>query len=143
MSRIYDFIFCKTSENLQGKACTAYQIFGTQGFFDFPAVLSFDVLVTIYDMKARQDVPIKVTLEDPQGKIISNVKGVVRFEPRYPVSQRFAGIDMTVGFNEISIPESGIYKVKIYENEKILGEKEFLVYHAEKDINNGKKEDAE
>lgn len=128
MSKVADFVLCRSCVNTREAGCSANQIFITAPVSALPAKISFSIVLTFVDIQEKEK--IRVSILDETEKKVADISGEIKNgeRPDY-IPAEFYGLHVTIDFKDIDIKKDGKYKILISDSKQnLIAEKQFFVF---------------
>lgn len=128
MAKTSDIIFCLNAQNIEGTGVSANNILTAITPEYIPGLFSFSVVVTLIDMDCSQKHNFSVRFLDSSDEIVVNVDGETPiYSDNSNVPNEYKGLNLAMDWNNVNLKKSGIYTIKIYIDEDLIGEKSVYV----------------
>lgn len=128
MVKLENVIFCMHAESVSGRGVTAETILATL-FPDYiPGLFTFSVILIILGLDPQADHSFKAEFWSPSGECVVNIGGPFSIpNPDLSIPQEYQGVNLAMNWNNTNLRSSGVYKLKVWVDNKLIGEKDIFV----------------
>ena len=129
MAKVSDIVFCLKATNSKETGIIADRIINVINPEYIPGLFTFSIIVLIldYDVSSKHSFSLRFT--SPSNENVVSMDAPIPIMPVEPsnIPDEYKGINFAIDCNNVNFKCSGIYKLTVQIDGKIIGEKEIFV----------------